>query len=477
MSTTFAQAVINQDARTTNGMAAFKTTSSAVTDLFYKIGAMRGKDVIPAFVAAYVENPELAVRVALWARDIRGGAGERKIFRDILNYLAKNESDVAVRVLNKVPELGRFDDLLAVSRETLGVRQAGFEIIKNALDNGNGLAAKWMPRQGDDAVELRSYLGWSPKRYRKTLVNLTQVVETQMCENSWDDINFNHVPSVAASRYKKAFNRHTPKYKEWVEKLMKGDADVKVNAGAVYPYDVLKGLIKHYDRNKLSETELSALTAQWDALPNYVGDNNVLPLVDVSGSMTCKAGGYSSKSQTTCLKVAVSLGLYCADKNTGPFKDTFLTFSERTELLHLKGNIIQKIKQMISSSWNMNTNLHAAFERILEVAKDGGVSRQNMPQVLLIMSDMQFDCCVQFDDNAMKMIERKYKAAGYDLPKIVFWNLNDGGNVPVQEGKAGTALVSGFSPSILKSILSGNLDDITPQAIMLKTILQDKYAY
>jgi len=475
---TFANAVKNQEARTQNGMKARASTANSCVDLFYKIGAMRGKDVIPAFVAAYVENPEIALRIALWARDVRGGAGERKIFRDILNYLAKNTSNGDVEALmRKVPDLGRWDDLLAIDDND--ARQYAFGMIKDALEQRNGLAGKWIPRKGDIAVALRNYLGWSPKRYRKTLVELTRVVETQMCNKDWDNINFNHVPSVASSRYKKAFNRHTEKYKEYVAKLTSTDpnvrAEVKINAGAVYPYDVLRGLI--YSNKQFNMTELGAVTAQWDALPNYMNDQNVLPLVDVSGSMTCNAGGIKSKSNVTCLDVAVSLGLYCADKNTGPFKDMFMTFSERPELLSLKGGILKKIDQMIRSTWGMSTNLHAAIKNILNVALQGNVSQEDMPKMLLIMSDMQFDSCTNFDDSAIKMMRRKYESAGYTMPAIVFWNLNANDNVPVKYDERGVVLVSGFSPSILKSVLSAQMDDFTPENMMLKTIMQDRYSF
>ncbi len=203
--------------------------------------------------------------------------------------------------------------------------------------------------------------GMSPKFYRKSLVEMTKVVETNMCAKDWDSINFSHVPSVAASRYKKAFNRNTPTYAAYVASLVKGDnPDVKVNAGAVFPYDVLKGRISGY--TKFDKTELDLVQKQWEALPNFVGDANILPLVDVSGSMSCAAGGHGSKSGLTCMEVAVSLGLYLADKNEGKFKDTFLTFSDNPELLHLKGNINQKIDQMVKSNWAMSTNLHKAFK-------------------------------------------------------------------------------------------------------------------
>ena len=166
----------------------------------------------------------------------------------------------------------------------------------------------------------------------------------------------------------------------------------------------------------MSKTELDALQAQWDALPNYVGDANVLPMVDSSGSMTCPAGGYNSKSSLSCLDVALSLGLYFADKNKGKFKDTFLTFSDTPELLHLKGGINSKIDQMVKSKWDMNTDLNKAFAKILDVAIKGNVAQEEMPAMVLILSDMQFDACIKHDDSAIEMIARKYEAAGYTIP-------------------------------------------------------------
>lgn len=469
--TTFVNAVANQEARTENGMKARKLTANAAVDLFYKIGASRGKNIVPDFTAAYVQDPNVALRIAAWSRDARGGAGERQIFRDILKHLEATNVKAALALMTKVPELGRWDDLLVV--ESSALKQIAFEMIKNALNADNGLCAKWMPRKGALAVELREYLGWSPKFYRKRLVELTKVVEQNMCANAWDEINFSHVPSVASARYKKAFNRHTPKYAEYVQNLVKGeDPKVKVNASVAFPYDVLKGRISNYGI-KFDQTELDLIQKQWEALPNYVGDANILPLVDVSGSMSCAAG---KNNKLSCLEVAVSLGLYLADKNTGKFKDTFLTFSAKPQLVTLKGNINQKIDQMVKSQWEMNTDLHAAIKKILEVAVKGSVPQEEMPKMLLILSDMQFDACVTFDDSAMQMIERSYIAAGYEMPKIVFWNLNAYDNVPVKFDESGTALVSGFSPAIVKPLLSGNLEEFTPEAIMLKTVMVDRYA-
>lgn len=471
---TFVSAVQNQSARTTNGMRARKSTANACVDLFFKIGASRGKDITKEFVAAYVENREVALRIAQWVRDARGGAGERELFRQILKYLDKHQPTDAALLLNKVPEIGRWDDIFVV--ETPKNKYQAFSMLGDALRERNGLAAKWTPRKGALAVEIREFFGMSPKFYRKSLVEMTKVVETQMCAKEWDNINFSHVPSVAAARYKKAFYRNTQEYAKYVAELVKDPKDrtmdVKVNAGAVYPYDVLKGVVGHYVTN-YNKTELDLVAKQWEALENFVGDANVLPLVDVSGSMSCPAG---KNNTVSCLTVAVSLGLYLADKNTGKFKDTFLTFSGNPELLHLKGNILQKVQQMVKSNWDMNTNLVKAMDKVLKTAKEGNVPKEEMPEMLLILSDMQFDQCAKFDDSAMKMIERKFNDAGYDLPKIVFWNLNSNDNVPVKYDARGVALVSGFSPSIMKAVLAGDTDNFTPEAIMLKAVMVDRYA-
>lgn len=465
----FVNAIANQEARTANGMKARKSTAKATVDLFYKIGASRGKNIVGDFTAAYVENSDVALRIAQWARDVRGGAGERQIFRDLLVHLEKTDPDAALALLKKVPEVGRWDDIFVFSTPTL--KSAAYTMLGDALRAKNGLAAKWTPRKGPIAAEVRAFFGMTPKQYRKSLVALTTVVETQMCANDWDNINFSHVPSVAARQYKKAFNRHTTLFAEYVAKLVSGDKTVKVNANAIFPHDVLKGVINRYG-SKLDKTETDHVIAQWDALPNYVGDASIMPIVDVSGSMSCPAG---KNTGVTCMDISISLGLYLADKNKGVFKDTFLTFSDKPELVTLKGNIVQKADQMSKSNWDMSTNLHAAMKKILDVAVKGSVPQSDMPAMLLILSDMQFNQCARYDDSAMEMIERKFEAAGYSVPQIVFWNLNSSDNVPVKADKTGAALVSGFSPSIMTALLSADLDQFTPEGIMLKTVMVPRY--
>lgn len=470
--TTFAQAAQMQETRTTNGMRALSGSGKSCVDLFYNIGAMRGQDPSRAFSQAFAENTDLAVRIALWARDVRGGAGERELFRKILTWLESRDQEVALKVLAKIPEVGRWDDIFVF--KTPALKDAAYRMLGDALRAQNGLAAKWTPRKGPIAKELREMFGMSPKFYRKSLVRLTNVVETQMCAKAWDEINFSHVPSVAAARYKKAFLRNAPEaYKGYVEKLAKGDTSVKINASAIFPHDVLREVLVHASVANVDGTRLKAVTAQWDALPNYVGDNAVLAVVDVSGSMGCAVGGQTG---LTCHQVALSLGLYVADKNRGPFKDTFMTFSSNPELMHLKGNIVDKLRAMNSSNWNMSTNVIAAFKKILSVAKQHQVADADMPKTLLIMSDMQFDACAKYDRSAMETVEAEFAAAGYTAPNVVFWNLNASGNTPVKSDKSGAALVSGFSPAILTAVLS-NSEEFTPYAIMLKAVMNDKYAW
>jgi hypothetical protein len=467
----FVNAVRNTPVRTTttNGMAAFESTCRANVDLFSKLGASRGKDITQLFNTALIEDSQLAIRIALWGRDIRGGAGERKLFRDMLLHLEKTNPDYLLKtnLLLMVPELGRWDDLLIF--QTPEVKHVAHGLIYNALKEGHGLAAKWMPRKGKLAVELRQSFGMSPKRYRKTLVMLTKVVETTMCAREFETINFNHVPSLAMSRYTKAFAKRAPEqFTAWKEALKKGDPKVaKVNAAAVYPYDVLKTVING---------DSDVADAQWEALPNFIGDANVLPLVDVSGSMTARVG--NSKTDLTCMHVAISLGLYCASKNTGAFRNLFVTFSERPRINSIFGTLSQRYSQMRSSEWGYNTNLEAALEVILDLAKKNRVPQTDMPNTLLILSDMQFDsACGNPSSRALEMIRDDYRLAGYEAPAIVFWNLNSHDNVPVKFDDRGAALVSGFSPTIMKSVLSADLNNMTPEGIMRRTVMVDRYDF
>lgn len=477
---TFKNAVLNDlneaPARTANGMKARKTSASAVLDFFGKAGSSRGTALVKEFTAALTDNQDLAIRALLWTRDIRSGAGERKQFRDLLVALESANPDLAGQLMAKVPLLGRWDDLF-VYTDPINRRKA-IEMYADALRNGDGLAAKWAPREKSTksavAFELRKALGLTPREYRKLLSATTNVVESQMCAKTWNEINFSHVPSLASARYQKAFGRNAGEaYAAYLRELQKPEAErnpkVKINASAVYPYDVVKSVVKG---------NAAVANEQWKALPNYVGNARIMPMVDVSGSMGSLR--YTHTSTVQPIDVAVSLGLYLSEKNTSDFKDMFLTFSGSPKLEVLKGTLSQRVAQLEKAHWDMNTNLHKAFEEILRVAKKGNVSQEDMPNMLLILSDMQFDSCTRFDDSAQEMIKRKYAEAGYAVPKIVFWNLSPygNGNTPVRFDDKGVCHVSGFSPAIMKSVLSvEDLEDFTPFNVMVRTLMNERYDY
>jgi hypothetical protein len=450
------------DARTENDMRAMSSSLDACVDFFFKAGAMRGQDIKPVFEKAYKEDKRIALQSALWLRDARGGAGERQLFKDITKYLSENvktnsnDERLLLKFLNKVPLVGRFDDLLAIENS---YQKFSFEIIKEALENKNGLCAKWMPRQGNKANALRKYFDLTPKEYRKLLVCLTNVVESLMCQNLWDSIEYSAVPSLAMSRYSSAFKKHDKgRFAKYIEDVSAGKE--KINAAAVYPYNIV--------RNLMAGNEKEA-DAQWANLPDYLGTASILPIVDVSGSM------YNG-ANPQAIDVSLSLGLYLSERNKSVFKDIFLTFSEESQFNLLKGSLSQRLKQLKSDEkWGMNTDIIKAFKKILDVAVKNKVAQEDMPEMLLILSDMQFDQCAEFDDSAMQSVERQYEKAKYATPKIVFWNLADrGSNIPVKFDKNAVALVSGFSPAIMKTVLK-NDENFNPRSIMLSAVDTERY--
>jgi hypothetical protein len=471
----FIDALRQEDMVTENGMATNSTSLNACVDLFFNIGAMRGQDkqrLITTFSKAFNEDPKRAMKLLFWARDVRGGAGERQVFKDILVYLAENHDLVLRPNLHLISEYGRWDDLLALAGTYL--EKEAFTLISDALINENGLCAKWMPRKGAVAEKLRKFTGMSPKQYRKSLVGLTSVVETKMCAKDWNSIDFGKLPSVASARYQKAFGKNAyESYSAYIASLVKGEA--KINAGAVYPYDII---------TSLERGNATVANEQWKALPNYLEGANdmILPVVDVSGSMSSPAGG--SKT-VTCMNVAISLGLYISERNVGPFKDAFITFSSKPQLQVLSGSLNDRYTQMSDSDWGMSTDLEATFKLILDQATKHKLSQDKMPNKILILSDMEFNSATggggwrneggKWTPTAQQLIEKMYADAGYKVPQIVYWNIQSrNGGVPVAFDAKGTALVSGFSPAIMTSLLGGDIE--SPQQIMDKTILSERYA-
>ena len=458
---------------TENGMVTNSSSLNDCVNLFFQIGAMRGQDktrLINMFVKAYEENSLTAMRILFWVRDVRGGAGERQIFKDIIKYLANSRTETMRKNLSLISEYGRWDDLLSLVGTPL--ETDALSLIGYALKNGNGLAAKWMPRPNVNDREkkrqanaLRKFLKLTPAAYRKMLSELSKTVEQLMCAKEFDKINYAHVPSRAMSDYMRAFGkRDGERFTAFIESVKKGD--VKINAGAVYPYDIIKNL-------KYGNSD--GADVQWNALPNYLENNNeqFLPVVDVSGSMECPAG---NNPNVTCMDVAISLGLYISERNEGSFKDSFITFSDRPQLQVLKGSLSERYAQLSRADWQMSTNIEKVFTVILDSAVKNNVPQSEMPTMVLILSDMEFNQGTRgnWDKTAQEIFESKYAEAGYKMPKVVYWNIqsrND--NFPVKFNKEGVGLVSGFSPSLLTSVLSGK--DLTPYSMMMEVVSSERY--
>lgn len=458
-------------ARTANGDAAHATTWNSNLDLFGRAGSLRRDQaaVLKLFKAALAEDEEVAIRVALWVRDVRGGAGERETFRTILRFLGDARPEVAQQVAVKVAEVGRWDDLLVL----LGTKaeESALREIAQGLYSGNGLCAKWMPRKGQVAVKLRSAFGMSPKQYRKLLVSLTNVVETQMCAKEWENIDFGKLPSLAAARYQKAFERNAgTQYQKYVTALEKGEA--KINASAIFPHDVVQAAFNGND---------TVATAQWEQLPNYFDvdhQERVLPMVDVSGSMVTPInGGRFGGSGVTCMQAAIALGIYCAERNVGAFKDYFMTFTSRPTLQRIPTGVsLQSRVKSITGHVGYDTNFDRAYRMILDTAICRKVPQEEMPTMLLVLSDMQFNQGYSYVHTATahERLTKAFADAGYEIPKLVYWNLNASyGNNPITIHDSGAAVVSGFSPALLKPVLGAKQFD--PYAVMMEAVMSDRY--
>ncbi len=477
---TLLKAMQTKNSLTENGMATNSSSLNHCVDLFFQIGAMRGQDkqrLINVFTKAFNEDTLTAMRLLFWARDVRGGAGERKIFRDIIEYLSENRTETLRKNLHLISEFGRWDDLLILIGTPL--ESDALALIASALNDKNGLCAKWMPRPNVEnrekkrwATVLRKHLGLTPKEYRKMLAENSNTVEQLMCAKEWSKIEYSKLPSKAMSDLMKAFSKNDlERFQAYLTSVEKGET--KINAGAVYPYDIVKSL---------KQGNTKGANVQWDALPNYMEGNaeRVLPVVDVSGSMETAAG---NNANVTCMDVAISLGLYISERNVGAFKDAFVTFSESPTLQVLNGSLNERYNQLKRADWAMSTNLEAVFKLVLSKASASNVSEDEMPTMILILSDMEFNSATNsyrstsaWNPTAQEMIRKMYKEAGYKMPNIVYWNIqsrNDD-NKPVHFDTNGTALVSGFSPALLTNLLAGK--EMTPISMMMSVIDSERYS-
>lgn len=454
----FTNAMFSNDALTNNGAVTHSTAGNSCLDLFFIAGASRfmsEEDIIILFMRAFREDKIVAVKILFWARDARGGAGEKRFFQVIMKYLAKMLPEVHEQLAIHIPTFGYWKDVFVTeSPNDNNLNWLATQLKENANAN---LLAKWFPRKGAWFVGMHKYLGMNAGEFRRMLVNMSNTVEQAICANMWETIQYSKVPSVAGKRYSKAFHKHDGvRYESYITAVMEGKE--KMNASVLFPSDLVNKVMVDGFNTK-------AYDAMWKSLPNFMEGckERILPVCDVSGSMTGQP-----------MEVSIGLGLYISERNEGPLKDLVLTFSDEPQFHKIEGaTLTERVTNLSRANWGMNTDLNKTFNVLLKRAIAGNVAQEDMPTKLLIISDMEFDQACGRRTN-FDLIKAAYAESGYEMPSIIFWNVNGRlGNVPVKANTPNTALVSGYSPSIIRSVLGG--DDLSPLAVMMKTIDSERY--
>ncbi len=470
---------------TENGAAAYKSTSSCCLDLFAVIGAIRReseKEIIDRFIKAYAENSDIAMKILFFGRDVRGGLGERRVFRVILNWLADHEPESLRKNIALIPEYGRFDDLASLIGTAC--EEDAMKVIRDQLkkdmekDAEVSLLAKWLPSVNATNKEtvhigkrIARYLGMSDAQYRKTLVGLRKkihIVENNLREKDYS-FDYSKQPSKAMFKYRKAFARNDgERYRQFLEQVQNGTATI--HTGTLMPYDIIAPCFGDLSaRRRIPESERRAMDVSWNSLEDFGTNENALVVVDGSGSMYAYDGPMP-------IAVALSLGIYFAERNTGVFRNHFITFSERPQLVEIKGrDIVEKVRYCAEYNEVANTNLQAVFELILKAAVKHSVLQEEMPKKLYIVSDMEFDSCIcKADVTNFSYAKKLFEDNGYHLPEIVFWNVaSRNRQQPVTKNEMGVALVSGCTPRLFSMVAGGAA---SPYTVMMEIIESERYA-
>lgn len=477
---------------TENGAVKHNSTLSGVMDLFALGGAYRNRseaDKVSLFIKAFEEDRLLAMKCLFYLRDVRGGQGERQFFRSCYRWLAKNYPDVARKNFAQISEYGRYDDIWNITFDT-PLEEDALKFIHELLTldincKAPSLLAKWLPSENASSAQTKQFarkirhsLNMTSKQYRKTLSYLREkinVVERLMSAGEWDKIEFDKLPSKAGFKYRNAFARRDMIAKKY-EAFAK-DTNTKVNAKTLYPYECVQQALGKVSYAKLDNTERLMVNKYWDNLADYFAGKtfNGLAMVDTSGSMTWSTG-------VRPIDVAVSLGLYCADKAAGPFHNHFMTFESNPHLIEVRGvDFVDKVNGVLRANWGGSTNVKAAMDLILNTAIKNNCTQEELPQNLIIISDMEFNGCVTFDryswiggsnKTLFENIQYEFNQHGYKMPNVVFWNVNArNDNIPMKV-QDGVTLVSGFSPVTYEMIMSGK----TGLDLMLEKLNSERYA-
>ena len=480
---------------TQNGGLAHASTLNAVYDMFSLGGAYRQRsdeDCIVLFKKAFDEDPTYALKCLFYQRDCRGGAGERRFFRVIYKWLIGYNYDAAKRNLKYLPEYGRWDDLIYTTYQTK-LWDDAVSIVKAQLTTdiasmlhsgttGISLLAKWMPSVNTSSAKTREVanalcaaIPMSVSNYRKTLSKLRErikVLERLMSANRWDEIEFDKVPSKAGLVYKNAFARRdmiAAKYEAFVK-----DDTKKVNAGTLFPYEVVDKAVNYLRGYNHSDTDRAAINKYWANIPDIFKDADFDGLVvcDTSGSMTWGSG------PAVPINVAISLALYCAERAKGPFANHYISFASRPRLIETVGaDFIDKVNRIYRANLCDNTNLEAVFNLLLETAVKNKCSQDDLPKTIIVCSDMQIDQAQgHYSDRSkpatmMENMRRKWAGHGYVLPRLIYWNINASRDTFLDDGPDVT-YVSGASKDIFRTVLTGK----TGLDAMYETLDSERYA-
>lgn len=479
---------LKQEANTTyteNGAVTHKSTLSDCLDLFAAVGALRREseeEIATRFMRAFAEDRDVAVKLLFFARDIRGGLGERRVFRVCLQRLAYVAPETVRKNIPLVAEYGRFDDLLALfdtplERDVLRYirRQLALDVQTMEAGAEISLLGKWLPSVNASnantvaaAKKIARFLGMDDKTYRKTLTRLRahiRILENHLRKRDYT-FDYERQPSKAAFKYRAAFMRNDGKrYRAFLNAVFTGDA--KLNTATLTPYEIITPLL----RRAVSKEERVAIDATWRAQEDFTNGENALVVVDGSGSM------YSGTPLPAA--VALSLGIYFAERNTGAFRNHFITFSENPQLVTVKGaDIVDKLRYCCGFNEIANTNIQKVFELILNTAKKHGLPQEELPKRIYIVSDMEFDCCAE--DASLTNFEyakKLFEHAGYTLPEVVFWNVAARNRQqPVTQNEQGVTLVSGCTPRLFSTVADGTASAMTPYDFMMEVLGGERYA-
>lgn len=478
----FADAMRNEGkfTRTENGAVALNTSGDARLDLFGTIGSLREADdnrITTLFAEAYKQDPLSTARILFYARDIREGLGERKTFRTLLRYAADHNPEAIRPNLDLIGVFGRYDDLYSLIGTRLeddmwAAMKKQFEEDLSNLNQGNAISllAKWIKTADASSAETRKLgiltaqrLGYQVYNFKRIVRSMRKhigVVETLMSAGRWNEITYSAVPSRAMKIYNKAFMRHDKTgYEKYLDSVEKGES--KINADALYPYDIVSEYTKGRSENR-------TLEAQWKALPNYVKEGtNAVVMADTSGSMTWNGG--------TPIATAVGLAIYFAERNTGEYHNMFMTFSDNPSIIQVKGNTLyQKVRNTMNAPWGGSTDLKAAFDLVLDIAIKGNVKPEEMPKAIIVISDMEINGCGNREWSFYDKMAAKFAKKGYVIPNIIFWNVNSRHDIfHADNSRKGVQLASGQSVTVFKQILE-NLG-YNPVEAMEKVINSERY--